>query len=596
MIKKISLVIVAAFILLPQATALYCDQGDNYVTFRSYYPMGDPLNYKNIYLSSALHYNLYDNVIIHLNLVKGRGEPGYFPLGYIENAGGGLYEKGSYYVYFKDHYGFNKIIIGNYTPLFGQGLLFGSVFPLILTNPYYDLARYRDGVNPSGSASKAVLLEGVALEYEYGNIYFRPFVSWNAFDSSAGESSYYKYDDNDEDGIPNDTDPDDFTGRDRRFPRGYSGKTRLLTAVRNTPDYGNGGDRQRRNNLREYMAGVNASARWDRFKAGATAAYTHFNRLVDPYYNLKTGGDKTGHYYRGKDLFSSSAYFKLYRQVELFGEIAWTIYRSLSYYEEFNGNLSSAVGFSGGVRKKIGNTGLILWGAYLPPNLINPHSLELPDGSNNLACGLFGAGYTKGRKRFNNWIYAYSELHNEDYPGHEEAGVSYDLRAEYPIGDRFVAKLKQGFEIIDNHYYAPKKVSYKIPSKVSINYFFREDDYITISVENRAGGQIGERLHNGTGVQAGFVLKEEGYTSSIQLMGYTTDVNRFAYLYPYEKPLYNWRFMPSSLKGDGIAGSAALVKNFKNTFTAGTKLRFNIDFFKRSRNSAALYIMTEYSF
>ncbi|KKK61689.1 hypothetical protein LCGC14_3011820 [marine sediment metagenome] len=77
--------------------------------------MGDPLNYKNIYLSSALHYNLYDNVIIHLNLVKGRGEPGYFPLGYIENAGGGLYEKGSYYVYFKDHYGFNKIIKGNYT-------------------------------------------------------------------------------------------------------------------------------------------------------------------------------------------------------------------------------------------------------------------------------------------------------------------------------------------------------------------------------------------------------------------------------------------------------------------------------------------------
>ncbi|HEB31362.1 MAG TPA: hypothetical protein ENI15_10885 [Spirochaetes bacterium] len=223
--------------------------------------------------------------------------------------------------------------------------------------------------------------------------------------------------------------------------------------------------------------------------------------------------------------------------MELFGEIAWTFYRSLSYYEEFNGNLSSAVGFSGGVRKKIGNTGLILWGAYLPPNLVNPHSQELPEGSNNLAGGLFGVNYTKGRKRFNNWIYAYKELHNEDYPGHEEAGVSIALRAENPIGERFVFKLKQGFEIIDNHYYAPKEVSFKIPSKASIDYFFRKDDYITISVENRAGGQIGGKLHNGTGVQAGLVIKEEGYTSSIQLMGYTTDVNRFAYLYPC--PVFN---------------------------------------------------------
>ena len=54
--------------------------------------------------------------------------------------------------------------------------------------------------------------------------------------------------------------------------------------------------------------------------------------------------------------------------------------------------------------------------------------------------------------------------------------------------------------------------------------------------------------------------------------------------------------MPSSLKGDGIAGSALLAKSFKNAVTAGAKLRFNIDFYKRSRDNAALYIMTEYSF
>ena len=174
--------------------------------------------------------------------------------------------------------------------------------------------------------------------------------------------------------------------------------------------------------------------------------------------------------------------------------------------------------------------------------------------------------------------------------------MSYNFRAEYPFGERFTAKLKQGLEVIDNHYYAPKEVSCKIPTKVSLDFFFREDDSASFSVENRVGGRFGQKLKTGTGVQAGLAIKEKGYNSSIQLMWYTTDIDRFAYIYPYEKSLYNWRFMPSSLKGDGIASSLMLTKNFKETFIVGCKLRFNVDFFERSRDNAAFYIITEYSF
>ena len=137
---------------------------------------------------------------LNLAIVKGCREPGYYPSGYFQDAGWGLYEKGSYYLYLREKFGFKKIIVGNYVPLFGQGLLFGGIFPVIIGNPYYDLARYRDTINPTSTVSKTVLLEGAAFEYLLGDLYLRPFVSWNRYDCTAGESDYYMYNDNAYDG------------------------------------------------------------------------------------------------------------------------------------------------------------------------------------------------------------------------------------------------------------------------------------------------------------------------------------------------------------------------------------------------------------
>jgi hypothetical protein len=144
-----------------------------------------------------IQYSPRENISTNLTLVKGYGEGGCFPRGYIAESDHGLYENGSYNILIEKFRGFQKIILGNYMPRLGQGLLFGGSYPLILYNPYYDLARYRDGIYPTSSTSKSVLLEGMAVDYRLAGLSIRPFFSWNRYDCTAGESDYYKYNDND---------------------------------------------------------------------------------------------------------------------------------------------------------------------------------------------------------------------------------------------------------------------------------------------------------------------------------------------------------------------------------------------------------------
>lgn len=184
-------------VILITGSAACLDAADRgYVQVRTLYPTEQPLGYESLYLVYRLRYQPLDDVTLSVSLKKGSGEPGYYPAGYFGDARYGLYEQGSYYVLLEDALGAKKIILGNYFPRFGQGLLYGGSFPVLLTNPYYDLARYRDGVYPTSTSSKSVLLEGTALEFALGRVSVRPFVSWNSYDCTAGESDYYKYDDN----------------------------------------------------------------------------------------------------------------------------------------------------------------------------------------------------------------------------------------------------------------------------------------------------------------------------------------------------------------------------------------------------------------
>ncbi len=570
---------------------------DGRFTFRSYYPSHSAFNYTNLYLYYGFYSVPSENISVNISLVKGSGESGYYPEGYLTDSENGLYENGSFYVLLKNRFKLNRIILGNYYPKFGQGILYGGSFPIILSNPYYDLARYRDGIYPAGSPSKAVVLEGIALEYERHLFKVRPFLSMNRFDCTAGESSYYQYNDNDSDGIINEDDEDDFTGRKDAFGDAYSCKNNIFSAVGDEPDYETAGDREKRNNLSEVIGGLNLSSKTELFKAGCTVSFSSYNRLIDPYYNFDPGeDDKTSFYFRGKQYWSAHTYFKLYEPFEIFGEIAGTFYRSLSYYEEFSGNFISAVGFSGGARKKVRNAGIILWGQYLPATLVNPHGQEYPEGINNSAVCLAGIQYGKDDRRFVHWLYVYGELSSTEYSGDLERGLSYTQRIDFPLSDSLMLKLKQSAEIIDHYYYAPESLSWKLSSKFSLRHALSNHLSMQYVLENRFGGPFEARAYTGTGISSALLYRDKRQSSSAELIYYNISESRYASIYPYERPLDRWSFIPAALNGTGLAGSLVFMRDFFPDFSAGVKFRYTFDFRDIDDRGFTVYIINQYSF
>jgi len=570
---------------------------NNYLLLRYFYPSKEKLSYKNSYLSCHLNYSPVSGITFNSLIAKGQGENGYYPEGFFMESQNGLWEQGSYYIYLEEKFGIKKIIFGNYSPVFGQGLLYGSSFPLILSNPYYDLARNRDGIYPKSTTSKNILLEGIAFEYLKWDIYFRGFLSWNTFDCSAGESDYYKYNDNDYDGIPNDEDEDDFTGAEESFPEIYSCKNDLFSCIRDESDYGTLSDREKRNNLREYILGLNLSKKWENLHAGSVLSYSFYNRLVDPYYNFEPEkGDKTGYYFRGKNLFSSSFYFKLYSPVEIFGELCATFYRRLSYYTEFNGDHVFSMGGAGGIRKKIGRVGLLFWGAYIPANLVNPHSLEYPEGCNNFTEVIFSINWLKGLRKFNTWFNFYKELYNKDLPGEEEAGISFNYSFDYPLSLRSIYSFDQEIELVDNHYYAPGERVAKLATKTSLRYKLSEAWKIGAGLETRLGTPFGESLNKGIGIFSEAFYRKSNLDLMLYILYFNTDEDRFGYIYPFRHNLYNWYYIPESVHGNGLKGAIRLVKKYNKAFTLGSKIEGIFDFFKSSRREIVIYLFSEYTF
>jgi hypothetical protein len=526
-----------------------------FLSVRSYYPTDSPPSYESLYLAYRLRYIPLDDVTLSLSVKKGSGEPGYYPGGYFGEGKGGLYEQGSYYLLLEDVLGVKKIILGNYFPRFGQGLLYGGSYPLILSNPYYDLARYRDGVYPTATTSKSVLLEGIALDIELGRVNVRPFVSWNRYDCTAGESDYYMYNDNDGDGIPNDEDPDDFTGIRDEFPGGYSCRQSLFSAIRDDSDFGDENERARRNNLTEYVAGLNLSTTLPSFRFGWTVTSSWYDRLIDPYYDFDPEhGDKTSFAFRGKSVSAANLYFKAYGPVEVFGETAATFYDSLSYYPEFDGRPVSSFAASGGVRANLGETGLILWGSYVPPTFVNPHGQEYPEGVNNLTSMLAGVKSSVRESRYTGWIYWYHELQDPDGGGENETGISYGQNMEIPLFDVDALTLRGNLEFVDHHYYAHEDLSVRVVLKPAAAFALSRTLTLEITSESRFGGPLNSSLKGGSGLMGEIIRRVGKNRTSVALMVFGTADDPYARLYPYEPPLYNWSFISQAVDGSGLWG------------------------------------------
>jgi hypothetical protein len=609
LVFKLALPLLAAFFY---TIASAKEESNNYFLFRGSYPGGTALDYRSLSLSYALHYEPSERVALHLAFLKGSGESGYYPAGYFTGSEGGVYEKGSVSLELSGSGRRRRVIIGNYNLLFGQGLLFGSTYALAFRNPFYDAARYRDGMHPAASASKAGVLEGVALEYRLNGVTLRPFLSWNSYDCSAGESDYYLYNDNDGDGLfPNhpenpgdpDPDPDDFTGRGDNFPAGYSCKTELFHSLREEPEYDEDGGRDKRNNLTEYLTGVNVSAQTGTLRAGGTLLYSRFNRLVDPYYSDDPDkkGDKTGYYFRGKDYAAASLYFKSYglksdESLELFGEAVGTLYRQISYYSYFNGDISSAFGLSGGLRRASDGGGFVLWGAYLPANLVNPHGQEFPDGASNLAYGLFGCRRAAKHRRFDGRLLVYRELYNKDDPDEPETELSVFYNLERDFGKKSAFDAEQKLALIDNYYSEPGEVSWKLSTELSAKLNMGRYDSLVLSVENRAGGPVSGKAAGGVGVSAELIRRKARSSAAFRLMGFVTADDEFGVLYPYERPLSSWSVFAPSLRGSGVYGYVLALRELEKKAAVGAKVRWKLDFLDSAGNEAGFSLLSEVGF
>ena len=85
----------------------------NRLTFRSYYDSDNRFDYQHLYLMSRLNLALGERAGMGVTLVKGCGEPGYYPQGYVSDADWGFFEQGSYYVVVEDFIGTKRIVFGN---------------------------------------------------------------------------------------------------------------------------------------------------------------------------------------------------------------------------------------------------------------------------------------------------------------------------------------------------------------------------------------------------------------------------------------------------------------------------------------------------
>jgi len=571
--------------------------GNNYLRIKYSGDTSD-FSYRNSYISYGLHCSFNDKFTLNIGVKKLSDENGYYPAGYITSSEWGLYERGSYSVILKDVYGFDKIIFGNYMPHFGQGLLFGGGYPLYIYNPYYDLGRFRDDIVASKAYSKSSVLEGIATVYSYGMIKIRPFISWNSYDCSAGESDYYRYNDNDYDGIPNDEDEDNFTNKKNDFTDNYSCKYSLEKAINDETIYSNDEYRNRRNKLGEYVVGINSSLNIGNNLAGLTFIYTGFNRMIDPYYSFDPeSGDKTAYYFRGKDYFAVETYFKHDGQVQIYGDIIGSYYKSLSYYNEFSGKYVSSIGISSGIRTKIEDVSLLAWVGYIPANIVNPHAVEYPWGRRNFASAVTSLSFSSDRANFNNWIELSKELFSIDNPGTgEEVDFSYNYSFFYSILDNLKLELRQKYRVIDNYYYFPDIRSYKITTKFNIKHRLAKHVRLTDVIEYRFGKAENSKVVRGLGMGSRVYINKNNWQIKGMIFGYITDDSILAYLYPYEPSMYRWSFLPSSLNGKGILFSTSFTRDITDFFTAGFKIRFDADVINPSKSSLNFYLDTEMRF
>jgi hypothetical protein len=161
-----------------------------------------------------------------------------------------------------------------------------------------------------------------------------------------------------------------------------------------------------------------------------------------------------------------------------------------------------------------------------------------------------------------------------------------------------VLKLRQNLQLVEHHHYAPDALSLKVTSKLT---FLRKGGRgidVQGVMENRIGGPVDtvEPIHVGSGLSGEVMVRRERHGASTLLVFYVTDDSRYAYLYPYERPLYDWSFSSRPLYGHGIAGNVQYFLVLRSRYVIAMKLRYQYDFSRATGRGASIFLNSQVPF
>lgn len=198
-----------------------------------------------------------------------------------------------------------KLVIGDYSLAFGQGLNIWNSYSFGKGALVHHVARNGTGIRPHTSTNEADYLRGLATTLQFGKIELSPFVSYRSLDGTlTSDSSAFS-------------------------SLNLSGYHRTPAEIKN------------RESVDQFIYGANMKYSSSHLNIGGTFLSTNFNKPRSPNEQLYNQFS-----FRGRSLESASIYYQYtYKNLYLFGEGAANSYRSFGFLNGAIASLSDQLSF-----------------------------------------------------------------------------------------------------------------------------------------------------------------------------------------------------------------------------------------------------------
>lgn len=244
-------------------------------------------------------FRIKDKLQLAINMEKDPGEE--FFTG--NQTRGFDYYSGS--LYFQDIGIVKKLVLGDYSVAFGQGLNIWNGYSFGKGAMVHNVARNGSGIRSHTSTNEVGYLRGLATTMQVGKIEFSPFISYRSLDGTlSSDSSTFS-------------------------SLGSSGYHRTPSEIRN------------RESVNQLVYGANIAYSSQQLKVGSTFLSTNFNKPRLPNEQLYN------HFsFRGQSLESASLYYQYtYKTVYLFGEGAANMGKGYGFLNGAIASLSDQLSF-----------------------------------------------------------------------------------------------------------------------------------------------------------------------------------------------------------------------------------------------------------